>query len=106
MLTHQFDWYILPIANPDGYVETFSGNRFACFQCHINIKHSLNIEFNFREWRVNKNPKFAAKCRKKEDQFDYNKDVDMFVCPAVYLAIRKAKQEKKYKNESNNYLLF
>ena len=33
--------------------------------------------------------------RKKEDEFEFNKDADMFVCPAGHLAIRKAKQGKK-----------
>lgn len=33
--------------------------------------------------------------RKEEDKFDYNKDADMFVCPAGHMAIRKAKQGRK-----------
>lgn len=33
--------------------------------------------------------------RKDEDKFDYNKDADMFVCPAGHLAIRKARQGTK-----------
>ena len=33
--------------------------------------------------------------RKDEDKFDYNKDADMFVCPAGHMAIRKARQGKK-----------
>jgi hypothetical protein len=33
--------------------------------------------------------------RKEEDKFDYNKDADMFVCPAGHLAIRKSRQGKK-----------
>lgn len=33
--------------------------------------------------------------RKEKDQFDYNKDADMFVCPAGHMAIRKARQGKK-----------
>ena len=33
--------------------------------------------------------------RKEEDKFDYNKDADMYVCPAGHLAIRKARQGKK-----------
>jgi transposase len=38
--------------------------------------------------------------RKDEDKFDYNKDADMFVCPAGHMAIRKARQGKK--NEGIN----
>jgi len=41
------------------------------------------------------NPSITQGCRKDADKFDYNKDADMFVCPAGHLAIRKAKQGKK-----------
>lgn len=41
------------------------------------------------------NPVISQGARKKEDQFDFNKDADMFVCPAGHLAIRKATQGKK-----------
>lgn len=41
------------------------------------------------------NPSITQGFRTKEDQFDYNKDADRFVCPAGHLAIRKAKQGKK-----------
>ncbi|HEY0175460.1 MAG TPA: IS1182 family transposase [Pedobacter sp.] len=43
--------------------------------------------------------------RKEEDKFDYNKDADMFVCPAGHLATRKARQGKKNrgKNQALTY---
>jgi len=41
------------------------------------------------------NPSIAQGFRKDEDKFDYNKDADMFVCPAGHMAIRKARQGKK-----------
>jgi transposase len=43
--------------------------------------------------------------RKDEDRFDYNKDADMFVCPAGHLAIRKARQGKKNigQNQADTY---
>lgn len=41
------------------------------------------------------NPSITQGCRKDADKFDYNKDADMFICPAGHLAIRKAKQGKK-----------
>ena len=43
--------------------------------------------------------------RKEEDKFDYNKDADMFICPAGHLAVRKARQGKKNigKNQSYTY---
>ena len=41
------------------------------------------------------NPSITQGFRKDQDMFDYNKDADMFVCPAGHLAIRKARQGKK-----------
>jgi len=41
------------------------------------------------------NPTITQGFRKEGDRFDYNKDADMFVCPAGHLAIRKSRQGKK-----------
>ncbi len=51
------------------------------------------------------NPSITQGFRKAEDRFDYNKDADMFVCPAGHLAIRKARQGKKEvgKNQVDTY---
>lgn len=51
------------------------------------------------------NPSITQGFRKEEDMFDYNKDADMFVCPAGHLAIRKARQGKKKrgKNQALTY---
>jgi transposase len=51
------------------------------------------------------NPSITQGFRKNEDTFDYNKDADMFVCPAGHMAIRKAKQGKKNvgQNQVNTY---
>lgn len=51
------------------------------------------------------NPAITQGFRKQEDQFDYNKDADMFVCPAGHIATRKAKQGKKNvgKNQVDTY---
>lgn len=38
--------------------------------------------------------------RKKENEFDYNKDADMFICPAGQIAVRKAIQGKKNVQEN------
>ena len=38
--------------------------------------------------------------RKKEDEFEYNKDADMFVCRAGHMAISKRKTHKKKANEN------
>jgi len=51
------------------------------------------------------NPIITQGFRKEEDRFDYNKDADMFVCPAGHLATRKARQGKKNsgKNQVSTY---
>lgn len=51
------------------------------------------------------NPSITQGFRRDEDRFDYNKDADMFVCPAGHLAIRKARQGKKNdgKNQVDTY---
>ncbi len=41
------------------------------------------------------NPSITQGFRKKENEFDYNKDADMFVCPAGHMAIKKARQGNK-----------
>ena len=46
------------------------------------------------------NPIITNGGRKKEDEFQFNKDAGMFVCPAGHMAIRKAKQGKKNQNEN------
>ena len=46
-----YDWYLLTIANPDGYQETWNGLRY------INVKLEFCARYcicNFREWRKNK----------------------------------------------------
>lgn len=46
------------------------------------------------------NPMVSCGARKKEDEFQFNKDAGMFVCPDGHMAIRKARQGKK--NQSQN----
>ncbi len=50
-------------------------------------------------------PTISQGFRKDNDRFDYNKDADMFVCPAGHLAIRKARQGKKNigENQADTY---
>ena len=51
------------------------------------------------------NPSITQGFRKDEDKFDYNKDADMFVCPAGHLATRKARQgsKKTGTNQTDTY---
>ena len=41
------------------------------------------------------NPIISQGTRKKEDEFEFNKDAGLFVCPVGHMAIKKAKQGKK-----------
>jgi hypothetical protein len=46
------------------------------------------------------NPLITQGARKKEDEFQFNKDAGMYVCKAGHMAVRKARQGKK--GVSNN----
>jgi hypothetical protein len=50
-------------------------------------------------------PQITQGGRKKEDEFEFNKDAGMYVCKAGHMAIRKARQGKKGtgKNQTNTY---
>ena len=51
------------------------------------------------------NPVISQGYRSESEQWEYNKDAGMYVCPAGHMAIRKAKQGKKgqQKNQSEVY---
>lgn len=51
------------------------------------------------------NPLITQGGRKKEDEFEFNKDAGMYVCKAGHMAIRKARQGKKGvgKNQTDTY---
>lgn len=51
------------------------------------------------------NPSVTQGFRKKEDEFEFNKDAQMYVCKEGHMAIRKARQGKKgvSKNQVNTY---
>ncbi|EAR66251.1 transposase [Bacillus sp. NRRL B-14911] len=51
------------------------------------------------------NPLITQGSRKKEDEFEFNKDAGMYVCKAGHMAIRKARQGKKGvgKNQADTY---
>jgi NCAIR mutase (PurE)-related protein len=57
-----------------------------------------NIEFtkeNEIKLVAKLNPSVTQGFRKKEDEFEFNKDAGMYVCKAGHMAIRKARQGKK-----------
>jgi hypothetical protein len=51
------------------------------------------------------NPLITQGGRKKEDEFQFNKDAGMYVCKAGHMAVRKARQGKKGvgKNQTDTY---
>lgn len=67
-----------------------------------------NIEYtNKKEIKLvaKLNPSVTQGFRKKEDEFDFNKDAGMYVCKAGHMAIRKARQGKKgvAENQTDTY---
>ena len=50
------------------------------------------------------NPSISQGFRKDENKFVYNKDADMFVCPAGHITIRKACQGKKILGQTKRIL--
>jgi hypothetical protein len=73
-------------------VDTIIGDSAYSGKENLNLKdkedHSIKIVAKL-------NPSIAQGTRKDEEKFDYNKDADMFICPAGHMAIRKARQGKK-----------
>ena len=51
------------------------------------------------------NSRITQGSRKKEDEFQFNKDAGMYVCKAGHMAIRRARQGKKGvgKNQADTY---
>jgi IS5 family transposase len=67
-----------------------------------NIKYANINEFQL----VSKlNPMITQGARKKEDEFEFNKDAGMYVCKAGHMAIRKAREGKKNvgQNQTHTY---
>jgi len=49
------------------------------------------------------NPQITQGGRKKEDEFEFNKDAGMYVCKAGHMAIRKAREGKKGIGKNQKY---
>lgn len=76
-------------------IDTVIGDAAYSGKKNLELAKEKNIQIVARL-----NPIISQGSRKKEDEFDYNKDADMFICPAGHIAIRKAIQGKK--NVQNN----
>ncbi len=73
-------------------VETVIGD--AAYSGKDNIQLSNDQENGF-ELVARLNPAISQGQRKEDQQFYFNKDAGMFVCPAGHMAIRRARQGKK-----------
>lgn len=92
---------LLEISQENGIeVDTIIGDAAYSGKENIELTSEQNIKIVAKL-----NPSITQGCRKTEDQFDYNKDADLYVCPAGHIAIRKAKQGKKNvgQNQVNTY---
>ena len=49
------------------------------------------------------NPSVTQGSRKKEDEFEFNKDAGMYVCKAGHIAVKKARQGKKGQARNQTY---
>lgn len=92
---------LLEISQENGIeVDTIIGDAAYSGKDNIELTSKQNIKIVAKL-----NPSITQGFRKNEDQFDYNKDADLFVCPAGHMAIKKAKQGKKNvgQNQVNTY---
>jgi transposase len=81
-------------------VETVIGD--AAYSEKENIKYSKE---NGIKLVAKLHPSVTQGNRKKEDEFEFNKDAGMYVCKAGHMAIRKARQGKKNigENQTDTY---
>ena len=92
---------LLEISQQNGInVDTVIGDGAYSGKNNLKLTHQQGIKVVAKL-----NPSITQGIRKEEALFDYNKDADMFVCPAGHLAIRKAQQGKKNVeiNQVNTY---
>jgi len=92
---------LLEISQQNGMdVDTIIGDAAYSGKANLQLAKAQNIDIVAKL-----NPAVSQGCRKEGDRFHYNKDAGMFVCPAGYLAIKKARQGKKNqaKNQTETY---
>jgi transposase len=81
---------LLEISQKNGIeVDTIIGDAAYSGKENIKLSNEQNIDVVAKL-----NPSITQGFRKDEDKFDYNKDAEMFVCPAGHMAIRKSRQGK------------
>lgn len=82
-------------------IETVIGD--AAYSEKGNIEYSKKNEIQLV---AKLNPSVTQGNRKKEDEFEFNKDAGMFVCKAGNMAIQKARQGKKGVGKNQMYTYF
>jgi transposase len=87
---------LLEISQQNGIeVDTIIGDAAYSGKENIKLTSEQNIKLVAKL-----NPSITQGFRKNEDKFDYNKDADMFVCPAGHIATRKARGGKKNRGQN------
>lgn len=71
-------------------IDTIIGDSAYSEKANIELAESNEIKLVAKL-----NPSVSQGTRKKEDEFEFNKDAGMYVCKAGHMAIRKAHQGKK-----------
>ncbi len=83
-------------------VDTIIGNAAYAGKNNLKLK---DLNGNKIKIVARMNPAITHGTRKEEEKFDYNKDADMFVCPAGHLAMYKRVQGKKV-DKSNQVMTY
>ncbi len=87
---------LLEISQKNGIeAETIIGDAAYSGKENIKLTNEQNIKIVAKL-----NPSITQGFRKDDDKFDYNKDADMFVCPAGHIATQKARLGKKNRLEN------
>lgn len=82
---------LLEISQENGIdVDTIIGDTAYSGKENLKLTTEQNIQIVAKL-----NPIITQGTRKEEDKFNFNKDADMFVCPAGHMAIKKARQGTK-----------
>ncbi len=93
---------LLKISQENGIdVDTIIGDGAYSGKENLNNTREQNIKVVARL-----NPSITQGCRKYEDKFDYNKDADMFVCPAGHLAIQKSRNGARNVNTNQVFTYY
>jgi transposase len=94
----QLETLIEKSINAGMQVETVIGD--AAYSEKGNIEYANENEINLV---AKLNSSVTQGFRKKEDEFDFNKDAGMYVCKAGHMAIRKARTGHKARNQVTTY---